>query len=409
MTYVDCSSRSAKPFACMTTRDEVGRRATGRARRAAPRGSAAPRAAARGAARRGARSAAQLLAQRRELGPVGVELRLHLGPAALDDRDVAVELRHEPAEPATSPASPCSRARARSARERRSFSLCAPDSAGTTSVSATATRAGDGGDRELAGTRSWAGGGREGGEASSASVRFRAPACSRARDTVRVPSLPHGEPAPARRRASRRRARGAAARRPLGVYVHVPFCASRCGYCDFNTYVPGRRRRAAPRTSRAALAEIRLARRVLGPAAPPVETVFFGGGTPTLLAPPAARRAARRDRRPVRPRGRRRGDDVEANPETSTPRDARARCAPPASRASRSGCRARAPHVLAALERRHTPGRAVAAAARGARGGLRARQPRPHLRHAGRDRRRLGGVAGRGARRPGSTTSAPTA
>ncbi|MFV0286997.1 MAG: coproporphyrinogen III oxidase, partial [Demequina sp.] len=27
--------------------------------------------------------------------------------------------------------------------------------------------------------------------------------------------------------------------RDLGVYIHVPFCAVRCGYCDFNTYAPG--------------------------------------------------------------------------------------------------------------------------------------------------------------------------
>src|SRR3954462_6312327 len=72
--------------------------------------------------------------------------------------------------------------------------------------------------------------------------------------------------------------------RPFGVYVHVPWCASRCGYCDFNTYVPGRVRGAAPAGYAAtAAAELRLAAAALGGSAPPVQTVFFGGGTPTLL------------------------------------------------------------------------------------------------------------------------------
>src|SRR5215475_10296262 len=79
---------------------------------------------------------------------------------------------------------------------------------------------------------------------------------------------------------------------PFGLYVHVPFCASRCGYCDFNTYTASELGGGASRQSYAglAIAEIGLARKVLGPAAPAVSTVFFGGGTPTLL--PAADLAA---------------------------------------------------------------------------------------------------------------------
>ena len=78
-------------------------------------------------------------------------------------------------------------------------------------------------------------------------------------------------------------------RRPFGIYVHVPFCAVRCGYCDFNTYTSAELG-TAPGASRetyatAAIAEIRMARRVLGDADVPVETVFVGGGTPTMLAP----------------------------------------------------------------------------------------------------------------------------
>src|SRR4051794_14114928 len=71
--------------------------------------------------------------------------------------------------------------------------------------------------------------------------------------------------------------------RPFGVYVHVPYCASVCGYCDYNTYIPGE---AGPTGFAATVAtELDLARTVLGDPVPPAQTVFFGGGTPTLLAP----------------------------------------------------------------------------------------------------------------------------
>src|SRR5207237_4284972 len=73
--------------------------------------------------------------------------------------------------------------------------------------------------------------------------------------------------------------------RPFSVYVHVPYCASRCGYCDFNTYTAAELGGGASQASyaRDAIREIRLARAVLGDAEMPVRTVFFGGGTPTLL------------------------------------------------------------------------------------------------------------------------------
>src|SRR6188508_2839153 len=74
---------------------------------------------------------------------------------------------------------------------------------------------------------------------------------------------------------------------PFGLYVHVPFCRTRCGYCDFNTYTAAELGPGASRDSYAglAVAEVRLARRVLGAARLPVTSVFFGGGTPTLLPP----------------------------------------------------------------------------------------------------------------------------
>jgi len=102
-----------------------------------------------------------------------------------------------------------------------------------------------------------------------------------------VPSAPpDGEPVPADG-ALPASARAGLGTRPFGFYVHVPFCATRCGYCDFNTYTATELGSGASRETYAdlAIAEIRHARRVLGDA-PPVRTVFVGGGTPTLL--PAA-------------------------------------------------------------------------------------------------------------------------
>jgi putative oxygen-independent coproporphyrinogen III oxidase len=78
--------------------------------------------------------------------------------------------------------------------------------------------------------------------------------------------------------------------RPFGIYVHVPFCRTRCGYCDFNTYTAselGSGASAVGPTTYAKLAveELRAARQALGGRNLPVRTVFFGGGTPTLLPP----------------------------------------------------------------------------------------------------------------------------
>jgi len=102
-----------------------------------------------------------------------------------------------------------------------------------------------------------------------------------------VPStLPPGDPAP-RDGSLPPEALDTLGEKAFGVYVHVPFCTVRCGYCDFNTYTA---EELGPGVSRAgfaatAIQEIRLARRVLGERDVPVSTVFFGGGTPTLLDP----------------------------------------------------------------------------------------------------------------------------
>lgn len=151
---------------------------------------------------------------------------------------------------------------------------------------------------------------------------------------------------------------------PFGIYVHVPFCAARCGYCDFNTYTaaelgPGVSREAYPDAVRR---ELELATKVLAESPPArVETVFVGGGTPTLLPPETlARLVAEIDAA----WGLAAGAEVtvEANPETVDRASLRRLRAGGFNRIS-LGMQSTAPHVLAVLDRRHTPGRAVAAAA----------------------------------------------
>jgi len=157
-------------------------------------------------------------------------------------------------------------------------------------------------------------------------------------------------------------AREGLARTPFGLYVHVPFCATRCGYCDFNTYTSDELGPGANRSEYAgtAIAELRRAATTLGPDLPTVSTVFVGGGTPTLLPADdlAAVLAEVRRLFPV-------ADDVEvtteANPETVTPQSL-ARLREAGFTRVSLGMQSAAEHVLAVLDRRHTPGRAVEAA-----------------------------------------------
>jgi putative oxygen-independent coproporphyrinogen III oxidase len=143
----------------------------------------------------------------------------------------------------------------------------------------------------------------------------------------------------------------------LGVYVHVPFCLTRCGYCDFNTYTAAELGSGASRASYAALAvaEIRLAARVLDGAAGLVRTVFFGGGTPTVLPPAelASILAAIDAELGLAPDAE---VTTEANPETVDPAVLTGLRDGGFTRIS-LGMQSAAPHVLAVLDRVHQPGR----------------------------------------------------
>src|SRR5690348_5494982 len=107
---------------------------------------------------------------------------------------------------------------------------------------------------------------------------------------------------------------------PFGVYVHVPFCRTRCGYCDFNTYTAAELGGGASQAAYPALIgqEVDLAATVLPSTANRVSAIFFGGGTPTLLAPDAIGGIVRKIDDTFGLAGDAEGT-VEANPETVGP------------------------------------------------------------------------------------------
>ncbi|MGA5535633.1 radical SAM family heme chaperone HemW [Mycolicibacterium nivoides] len=147
--------------------------------------------------------------------------------------------------------------------------------------------------------------------------------------------------------------------RAFGIYIHVPFCATRCGYCDFNTYTPAELGGANPDGWLAALrVELRLAAQRVGSV--PVQTVFVGGGTPSLLGGTglAAVLGAVRDNFDLAV-----GAEVttEANPESTSPEMFATLREAGYTRVS-LGMQSAAPQVLAVLDRTHSPGRAPAAA-----------------------------------------------
>jgi oxygen-independent coproporphyrinogen-3 oxidase len=199
-------------------------------------------------------------------------------------------------------------------------------------------------------------------------------------------ALPDGEPVPSAGTLPDS-ARAGLGRRPFGIYVHVPFCTTRCGYCDFNTYTaaelgarpvsPGAPAvspgvpAVSPAGSAAgrpvslatypdlAIAEIRFARQVMAldqhRADLPVSTVFFGGGTPTLLPPADLGRILRAIDTEF---GLQPGAEVttEANPESVDAAALGELRAQGLTRVS-FGMQSAVPGVLAVLDRVHQPGR----------------------------------------------------
>lgn len=168
-------------------------------------------------------------------------------------------------------------------------------------------------------------------------------------------ALPDGDPAPADG-ALPESALATLPIRPFGIYLHVPFCSVRCGYCDFNTYTLtelGNDGASVATFAGAAVRELDLAAAVLGDRAPQVQTVFIGGGTPTMLAAAdlAAMLGGIRERFGL-------ADDAEvtteANPDSVTPEGLRRLADAGFTRVS-LGMQSAVPHVLRTLERTHDP------------------------------------------------------
>jgi putative oxygen-independent coproporphyrinogen III oxidase len=158
----------------------------------------------------------------------------------------------------------------------------------------------------------------------------------------------------------------------FGVYLHVPFCHHRCGYCDFATEAVGglaaADREEVMRRYARALREDLAAQAAAAPW-PTVTSVFLGGGTPTLLPAEelAAIVAAVGEHLDLAP------DvevTVECNPETASQELFAALVAAGVDRVS-MGAQSFDPGVLATLERRHRPERVAESVAQARAGGIR--------------------------------------
>jgi len=163
--------------------------------------------------------------------------------------------------------------------------------------------------------------------------------------------LPVGEPVP---RDGSLPEGVSAGKRAFALYIHIPFCSRRCGYCDFNTYTIaelGEGDSIEKRYVDALLKEIALARSIVGDQV--VETIFFGGGTPTML--PASELSRILDG--VRVHFRLAPDveiTTEANPDSVTLDSLKELRALGINRIS-FGVQSTTPHVLATLDRTHNP------------------------------------------------------
>ena len=144
----------------------------------------------------------------------------------------------------------------------------------------------------------------------------------------------------------------------FGVYIHVPFCATRCGYCDFNTYTPNEVESSHAEYLDALERELALAAARVD--ARGADTVFIGGGTPSLLGAAGLGRVLDAVRGTF---GLADGAEVttESNPESTSPEYFAGLLDAGFTRVSLGMQSASAP-VLKVLDRAHTPGRAVAAA-----------------------------------------------
>ena len=143
----------------------------------------------------------------------------------------------------------------------------------------------------------------------------------------------------------------------IAFYVHIPYCARRCGYCDFNTYTPSELSISSDLSGVSRdyidllIAEINSARKISK--ADLVPTIFFGGGTPTLMEPADLGRVvtAIKNNFDLAPNAE---ITTEANPDTVSPAKLAELREAGINRIS-FGMQSAVPHVLAALDRTHNP------------------------------------------------------
>ncbi|WP_317642243.1 radical SAM family heme chaperone HemW [Bombiscardovia apis] len=150
---------------------------------------------------------------------------------------------------------------------------------------------------------------------------------------------------------------------PFEVYIHVPFCLKRCGYCDFNTYTATNLGEGASRENYAnmAIEEMRLLKQWQHShniVEPPVSAIFFGGGTPTVLPAHDLVRMVEAIREMW---GIETGAEIttEANPDTVDRSYLQELKDGSFTRVS-FGMQSAVPHVLATLDRTHTPANVAA-------------------------------------------------
>ncbi|RBP99340.1 radical SAM family heme chaperone HemW [Bifidobacterium xylocopae] len=156
---------------------------------------------------------------------------------------------------------------------------------------------------------------------------------------------------------------GAIARTPFELYIHVPFCLRRCGYCDFNTYTAVDMGEGASRGNYVNLAIqemklVRLWQEVHGIVEPALSTIFLGGGTPTVLQADELNRLIRAADEiwGISP-----GAEIttEANPDTVDAAYLERLAQGGFNRVS-FGMQSAVPDVLATLDRTHTPANVAA-------------------------------------------------
>ncbi|MBG0740238.1 coproporphyrinogen III oxidase [Paeniglutamicibacter antarcticus] len=172
-------------------------------------------------------------------------------------------------------------------------------------------------------------------------------------------ALPLGDPAPGDGVLPEQAAEGAAGRM-FSLYAHIPFCAVRCGYCDFNTYTATELGGGASQDAYAATAasEVSFAARAMQESGLPerkLGTVFFGGGTPTLLP---ARDLVSVLRSATDAWGLAENAEIttEANPDSVSPDSLQELADGGFTRVS-FGMQSAVPHVLQVLDRTHEPAR----------------------------------------------------